>query len=295
MAGGSSSAARARINNPSLDADLSDAEWGEISVNNSRNTRPGSAATSSKARTADSDMVTEDKPWTIVLATSSGDDAQRSAAQTLQSIRTRVPDLASARVIPLHSGAIVAYGAYSDVRDDKAQKDLAWIKKVTVGAGRPFATATLTRAPVSALAKGPLKPHDLRTAREMYPDVDPLYTLQVGVWLDPDGETMRPADVRANAEKQVEELRLRGYEAYFFHDRVKVVSIVTVGLFGKSAVVMDESLKTPVYSDEVLDLLKKFPAHLVNGNELLEPNSANLPKKMGTRVQTPKLVVVPKE
>jgi hypothetical protein len=296
MAGGSQQATSARMKNDSLDADLSDAEWGEIDVTPRRgdSSARGGMASSPSGGSGAGTPTEESRPWTIVIATIAGERATQPqlAREALQQIRELSPELASARMISTRSGVIIGYGAYADVRDPQAQKDLERIKAITVRGAKPFATAAISRTPTDSLAKVKLHQHDLRTARLIYPNVDPLYTLQVGVWSDFDSGQMSPAQVRSNAEKQAAELRVKGHDAYFYHDDDKVISIVTVGLFDKSALAMDKQLNTPVLSEEVGMLLRKFPAHLVNGTTMEEPISRNKPS-MGTRVQTCKLVLVP--
>jgi len=272
------------------DDNLDDAEWGEIDLSNQKR----GAAGSSRGGTTSAGAANEAQPWTIMLATVSGEDVnQRQVANNaLARIRELAPELASARVLPARSGLIIGYGSYADVRDAQAQRDLERIKALTVRGAQPFNGAVLTRVHTEQdSAGGRLSQFDLRTARKLFPKVDPLYTLQVAVWSDFDGG-ITAAQVRANAEKQAAELRAQGHEAYFYHDFDRVISIVTVGLFDSNALKMDKKLNTPVLSEEVELLMRKFPAHLVNGQPLEEPISRNKPS-LGTRLQTCKLVLVP--
>lgn len=299
MTNSSSSATRAQMRG-GADDDLANAEWGEIKL---QNTRPGApqtrAAGSASSKASDqAAMLTSDRPWTIVLATipdeAAGDQAK--IADVLMQIRSLAPGLEKARVIRKRSGLVIGYGAYADVRDADAQRDLQWIKSITVRGGKPFATSVLTRALTDTPPAGKLNPFDLRAARQLYPNVNPLYTLQIAVWSDFDSGQLSLDEIHRNAEKQVAELRAKGNEAYFYHDDAKRLSVVTVGLFDSSAMVMDKRLHTPVVSDEVEILLKKFPAHLVNGEPVQEA-MRKLPGRDGstwaTYVQKPRLVLVP--
>ena len=294
MAGGSGQNTSARLRNDSLDADLANAEWGEIDVPQGRGSSRAGGAAAASASGGASEAADRSRPWTIVIATISSEHAtqRQEAAEALQRIRELAPELASARMITTKSGIIIGYGSYKDARDPDAQRDLERIKAITVRGAKPFATAVLSRTPTDSLATGNRHPHDLRAARRMFPNINPLYTLQVGVWSDFESSQLSPEKVRQNAEKQVAELRAQGHEAYFYHDDDKVISIVTVGLFDNSALAMDKQLNTPVLSDEVEMLLRKFPAHLVNGAPMEEPISRNKPS-LGTRPQTCKLVLVP--
>jgi hypothetical protein len=285
-AGGASSRNNAPLGD-ALEPDLADAEWGEIP-----SSRSGDSALATGRRGSAVQPFSESHPWTIVLTTIAGDDAEYAATQVLQTIRQTVPELAAARVVPTPRGAMIAYGAYADVREEQAQTDLAWVKGLASQRRRPFANAVMTRVPPSAMANVVLHPHDLRAVRRMYPKVDPMYTLQVAVWSDFESGTLTPQQVMKNAEQQAAQLRLQGHDAYFHHDSDKQTSIVTVGLFDKRAVMSDPRLNTPVFSDEVEALFKKFPAHLVNGESIMEPDVRGRPD-LGMHVQRPRLVIVP--
>jgi len=283
-AGGSGqSGSAARQGEHASDDDLSTAEWGEMRM------RPSGSGVSGAGDAAPDAL----RPWTIVLATVAGENAQAEAQRTLLAVTRSSPELAGGtRLVPAPSGVMIAYGAYADVRDEQAQADLAWIKQIVVGRNRPYALAVLTRVSSATTAATNLHPNDLRSARQQYPKIDPLYTLQVGVWSDLESGALTPEQVRQSAERQAAQLRAQGHEAYFYHDVQKAVSLVTVGLFDRSAVSIDPALRTPVYSAEVEAMLKKFPEHQVNGERVLEPVAPRVPE-LGTRVQTPKLVIVP--
>ena len=297
LAAGSSAGTDARLNETGSD-NLDDAEWGEIDFTRvGRQPRGGTASSSQQGSgPGHAAAMSEARPWTIVLATVTGENVNQHqvANNALIKIRELAPELAGARVIESKSGLIIGYGAYADVRDAQAQRDLERVKSLTVRGAQPFNAAVLTRvnSDSRAATAGRLHPHDLRSARKLFPDVDPMYTLQVGVWSDFESGQLKPEQVRTNAEKQAAELRTHGFDAYFYHDVERTISIVTVGLFDSTALKMDKQLHTPVLSEEVEMLLHKFPAHLVNGAPMEEPISRNKPS-LGTRQQTCKLVLVP--
>jgi hypothetical protein len=64
--------------------------------------------------------------------------------------------------------------------------------------------------------------------------------------------------------------------------------MVTVGLFDHTAY----DAQSGIFAPEVELLIRKFPARLVNGEPLNEPVNPRFPE-FGTRVQAPKLVLVP--
>ncbi len=225
--------------------------------------------------------------WGIVLATFSAEGHQAAAARTVAQLPDIDPRLAEARVYPASKGTLVVYGRYGAATDADAQRDLEWVKSLTVNNRPAFPLAMLTR--VKSLHSGPLDPMDLMSARKRFPRVDPLYTLEVGVWGDFESGALTREQVHAATERYARELRGRGFEAYFYHDDDKGLSIVTVGLFDHRAI----DTRTGFYTPAVEALLREFPAHLVNGAELREPIDSRHPSR-GTRVQRPMLVHVPK-
>ncbi len=225
--------------------------------------------------------------WSIVLATFSADDHKAAAARTLGQLPQIDPLLAAARVSPTSEGSLVVYGSYDTATDAAAQRDLDWVKSLSINNRPAFPRAMLTRLkPPEARPRDPM---DLMSARQRHPRVDPLYTLEVAVWGDFESGTLSREQIHANTERYARELRGRGFEAYFYHDDDKRLSLVTVGLFDRTAI----DPRTGFFSPPVEALLKQFPAHLVNGAELREPIDSRHPSR-GTRVQRPMLVHVPK-
>ena len=227
--------------------------------------------------------------WAIVLLTFSAEGHQRAAANALQQLPAIAPQLGGgAWVRTTENGSIVVYGHYESPESAEAQRDLERVKTLTVRERQVFPRAILTRIRLPG-AQRALHPHELYSARKRYPNVDPLYTLEVAVWGDFESGKLSRAEIHRRAEAYAQELRAQGFEAYFYHDDDKRLSVVTVGLFDRRAI----DARSGLYSSQVDVLLERFPAHLVNGELLHEPISMRRPGR-GTRVQKPLLVHVPK-
>jgi len=273
-----------------------------------RGSTPGGTASGSKSGSPgpvlDPGAPSLSKPWTIVLATYGGDNHEQAAATMLGQLPGVAPALVrEARVYPTALGSMVTYGAYTAIDDPRAVDDLKKVKAISRSGRAVFGRALLTRV-VDPNTAGGIKPNNLMALRQQYPDVEPLYTLQVAIW---GAEDERSEASRQKAQKAAEDytaqLRAQGYEAYYYHDLDKALSTVTVGAFNASAV----DGKSGLYSAEVEALVKKFPAHLVNGQPVeeytsrvrmkdeddLKKNPIALQKQL-IKTQTPRLVLVPK-
>jgi hypothetical protein len=225
--------------------------------------------------------------WTIVLGTYTGPNHEQAAANMVQSCTTLDPRLAAARVHTTSKGSMVIYGTFESPESPDAQQALEMVKSIE-RANRPvFARALLSRIN-PRYQRGEFRPNELMSVRQQYPNVDPLYTLQIAVWGDFGSGTMSLAEIRRRAEQQVRRLRAEGYDAYFHHDEDRKLSLVTIGLFDHRAIDPASSL----YSPDVERLLRQFPEHLVNGEPLRVPIDPERPRA-GTRIQKPQLVVVP--
>ncbi len=224
--------------------------------------------------------------WTILLGTYTAQGHESAAANMSRSCSAIDPTLGHAYVHTTSKGSMVVYGRYEDPQDAAAKRDLEWVKGIAIQ-GRPvFPRAMLTRVVVRQ-AHGPFRLNELLSVRGQFPKVDPLYTLQVAVWGDFDSGKLTLEEIRRSAEAYTAELRSRGHDAYFHHDDDQRLSMVTVGLFDNSALDPESGL----YAPEVELLMRRFPEHLVNGEQILEPISRRTPDK--TQVQRPKLVLVP--
>jgi hypothetical protein len=150
-----------------------------------------------------------------------------------------------------------------------------------------FQRAMLTRIKPGA-GEGGYAEHALLSLRDRFPEINPLYSLQVAVWGTFGGD-MKLEDVQRNAELQVQKLRANGHEAFVHHDPDREMSMVTVGKFDHTAI----DAETSLFSPDVEYLFGEFPVHLVNGEPLNEPIDRRRPE-LGTRPQAPRLVLVPK-
>jgi hypothetical protein len=143
------------------------------------------------------------------------------------------------------------------------------------------------RTASDALA-GPPKPHDLRSLRAQFPNVRPLFTLQVAAWVTLGAKDLDYADMREAAEKYCAELRAKGHESWFLHDEDTETSIVTVGHFDRRAY----DPKSTLFAPEVEDMMRVFPANHVNGEPVLLLVDPRNPKGK-TKPQPCRLVEVP--
>ena len=225
--------------------------------------------------------------WTIILRTFTPPDDEIAAANMVRSCAAIDSRLAAARVHATSKGSMVVYGLYDASDAPQAQRDLDWIKNIRIQGRQVFPGAWLSRINLRHASRQ-FKPNELLAVRQKYPDVDPLYTLQVAAWGDFASGEIPLDEIRRRAEAYARELRTRGYTAYFHHDDDQHLSIVTVGLFDYTAIDPQSGL----FSPEVERLLGEFPQHLVNGEPFHEPVNPNFPS-LGTQIQRPTLVLVP--
>ena len=226
--------------------------------------------------------------WTLVLQTFSQTGHRQAAAAMVQELRTAVPQLAGARVHTTSSGSMVIYGNYESPQDPAAQRDKEAIKKITIRDRRAFPRAMLTRIRLQP-PPGAMHPYELMSVRQLHPNVNPLYTLQVAVWGDFESGKLTLEEIRQKAQAYATELRVQGFEAYFHHDDDQRLSVVTIGVFDRRAI----DPQTGFFSPEVESLIHRFPVHLVNGEPLMEIKNRRDPRR-SRQPQTPRLVEVPK-
>jgi len=250
--------------------------------------RIGQAETGDQASTgAAASRPIEEPFWTIVLGTFSGGNHEQAARTMISELQRIAPELIEkVRPHTTRRGSMVIFGRYPDADEPSARRDLQRIKEIRYRERPIFAKAFLSR--ITPRTGDASNPHALMSVRKTYPDVDPLYTLQIAAWGDFDSGTMTMDEVRRKAENHVRRLRSQGHEAYFHHDPGQKLSIITVGLFDRTAIDAETGERSP----ELRMLLRQFPAHLVNGEELQEPIDRHRPER-GTRVQQPHLVLVP--
>ena len=249
---------------------------------------PASGATTAENAAARANAI-----WTLVLGTFSDGDHQASAKQMLVNLPQVAPQVRGATVHSTPRGSLVIFGSYTGRDDEAAKRDQEWLKSIKYQDRSVFNRVILTRLDLR-LTQAQLHPHDLLSARRAHPDADPLYTLDVAIWMaDPEAKSAKERltyeQVKQKAESYAAELRARGDEAYFYHDDVNQWSVVTVGLFDRRAI----DSRSGLYSADVDALIRRFPVRLANGEPLMEFKNRLLPKQ-GTRPVMPKLVLVPR-
>ena len=249
-----------------------------------RQAQATAAAARAAART---DVDGNQTGWSVLLASVTGAEHQANANAIREEVVRRYPQLNDAYVSTTQRGSVVLVGHFTGPQDPAAQAELKVVKEINEGNMRAFPRAMLTRMGAGAEA-GPPGPNDLRIVRRTRPNAT-LYSLQVAVWSAFGTDELKMSDIKRSAETLCRQLRAEGNEAYYFHDFDTKTSIVTVGVFGADAY----DSKSTLYAPEVEAVMKKFPKHLVNGEELLMPVDMRDPTGK-TMPQSPRLVEIPK-
>jgi len=225
--------------------------------------------------------------WSVILATFSGADHAARAGAFRGQIVSQYPELRDAAVRRVGKGSAIVTGRFEGPEDEAAQAELKRVKAIERNGKKPFAGVMLMRTATDD-ASGPPKAHDLRSLRAQFPTVRPLFTLQVGAWSTFGERSADYDDMRKAAERYCAELRAKGHEAWFLHDEDSETSIVAVGHFDRRAY----DPKSTLFSPEVEELMRQFPANLVNGEPVLIPVDPRNPKGK-TKPQPCRLVEVP--
>jgi hypothetical protein len=229
--------------------------------------------------------------WSVLLQSfpaSSGGHRAR-AMELIRRMSQVDPALAEAFIHTDDRGSMVLFGRHASVDDAGAQEDLSFIKGVTIREQPLFPRAMLTRIRQKLDART-LGPYELLSFRVTRPELRELYTFQIGVWgtfreYAERGERVLSWDeVKAAAEGDVRDLRARGYQAYYHHDEDKELSMVTVGIYDRTAY----DAQSGLYLDPRLEQIsREFPAHLINGEPVvMQQGRVEVP-------QRPLLVLVP--
>lgn len=227
--------------------------------------------------------------YAIVVATFTGDHHAESASATRLQLVSQYPSIGHNLVLrPRSRGSVLSYGNYRGYDDIKAKKDIEMLRSIPTTRGTPLFTQIMLMKFKASRSLDNLHPYDLWTVRREFPKMVPIYTLEVAVWGDFESGQFPQAKRRAVAEKYASELRGKGFKAYFHHNDDVELSSVTVGLFGHSAV----DAETGFYSQEVEATMSRFPARLVNGQQVMEYFNPSKPE-MGSNVQPPCLAEVP--
>ncbi|MBX3394609.1 MAG: hypothetical protein KF841_04490 [Phycisphaerae bacterium] len=136
---------------------------------------------------------------------------------------------------------------------DEIKRDLRFIRELAFGEQYPFFSARMIPKPESFVGK---PEWDLKNAKG-------VYTLNVGVTYP----TATLHDYKQAAYLWVEDLRKRGYEAYYYFATDKSQASICVGTFGEDAFVIDPSGRRG-YSPKVksLQAREEFKYNLENGH-----------------------------
>jgi len=248
--------------------------------------RRAEAAATAERSAKQNDVDAEHASWGVLLATVTGAESRANAMSIREQVIRRYPALKDAYVRSIPHGSVVLVGRFEGVQDPAAQAQLKLVKETMDGNVRAFPRAMLTRLGANA-AQGPPGPNDLRIVRQTRP-TQTLYTLQVAVWSAFGTDEVKMSDIKRSAENYCRQLRSEGNEAYYFHDFDTKTSTVTIGVFGTDAY----DSKSTLYAPEVDAVMRKFPKHLVNGEELLVPLDPAKPQGK-TMPQAPRLVEIP--
>lgn len=230
--------------------------------------------------------------WAVLLLTFTQGDHALAAQRAMAQFSTIAPQLRGARVHTTTKGSMVVYGSFASPDDPAAKSALDQVKQITHRGRSVFPRAILTQIDLRP-PNAPRHPHDLRSARQRFPKVEPLYTLDVAIWVAADAPDQRSGaltydECRRRAQAYAQQLRAQGLEAFFYHDDALQQSTATVGLFDRRAI----DAKSGFYSSEVLELIRRHPVRLFNGEPLQVYKDPKL-KTLGTQPQEPKLALVP--
>jgi hypothetical protein len=199
--------------------------------------------------------------WSIVLATAGGDTHPVQAAALRQQIASEYPPLRTAFVRPQGRGSAIWFGRFESPNDPDAIRAKEMVRSLQRGGVPAFPRAFLSVLPDDA----PIGERDIRNLRVLYPNIDPLYSLEVAMWWTGGSDQITYDEVRRSAESYVAELRRAGQDAWYYHDPIKEMSAVTVGVFDKRAY----DGRSTLYSPEVDALMKQFPVRRMNGEEIM--------------------------
>jgi len=223
--------------------------------------------------------------WAIVLFTFTGPGHMQTADDGAMRLRQMGPEFATTRYHPRDNGSMIVIGSYPTRDHPAAREQLDRLRRMVANGQRVFPRVILTRLNTTPAALSPL---DLRSVRRDRPGVRTLYTVDIAVW-STFGDTRTDYDeLKRRAEAYTAQLRTQGYAAYFYHNEASETSSVTVGIFGIDAY----DAQSGIYSAEVREVFRQFPARLNNGELLQLPIDRFHPER-GLRPQTPALVELP--
>lgn len=234
----------------------------------------GKKVFSAPGASSDAPALPGETGWALVLETYKGEQAA-GLAQSRVGVVADMLKRDDVAVRTRDNGAAVVLGSYASPSDDKAQRDLKWVRAFQDQAGqRPYEGAFLA-APTSH-DKGQSPEFDLGSARRALGSNRPLYTLQIAVYETPD----KPEEAKRAAEQAAKVLRDSGEKAFYYHGPRR--SMVTIGIFSDRDL---DANTGRARSPEIARLKKAYPLNLLNGQ---------YPIKTGKDTQQPsELVKVP--
>ena len=226
--------------------------------------------------------------WGVLLNTFDDLGHEMAAQRMAQTCRSMSPILNNTWIHSKRRGSSVLIGRFRSADDPAARRLLNDVRAIERNGRSVFPRPMLVRIDPRK------RPEDfgemeLLRVRGLFPD-QTLYTLQVEVWSDFGTGELSAAQVRARAEEACGRLRREGWTAYVHHEVDRVISSVTVGLYDNRSIDAESGLDLDA---ALIRARKRFPYHLVNGEELQEPIDPRRPA-LGTRRQAPQLVEVPK-
>ncbi len=226
--------------------------------------------------------------WGVLLNTFDGMGHEMAAQRMAQTCRAMSPILNNTWIHSKRRGSSVLIGRFRTADDPDAGLLLRDVRGIERNGRSVFPRPMLVRIDPRK------RPEDfgeieLLRVRALFPD-QTLYTLQVEVWSDFGTGELSPTQVREQAELACARLRREGWTAYVHHEVDRVISSVTVGLYDSRSIDAESGLDLDA---ALIRARRRFPHHLVNGEELQEPIDPRRPD-LGTRRQAPQLVEVPK-
>jgi len=226
--------------------------------------------------------------WGVLLNTFDGLGHEMAAQRMAQTCRSMSPILNNTWIHSKRRGSSVLIGQFRSADDPSARRLLSDVRGIERNGRAIFPRPMLVRIDPRK------RPEDfgemeLLRVRGSFPD-QTLYTLQVEVWSDFGTGELSADQVREQAEGACARLRREGWTAYVHHEVDRVISSVTVGLYDNRSIDAESGLDLDA---ALIRARKRFPHHLVNGEELQEPIDPRRPG-LGTRRQAPQLVEVPK-
>ena len=213
--------------------------------------------------------------WAVALAVFTGEGRDERASQYLAAARSAGLGDAT-RIERRGERSIVVMGSFERPQSPDAQRALRRAKEAQLD-GRPFAPGAVLMPPAQPSARSEF---DLSTAREGFAPGTVLYTLQIGLYGNPNGSMSleERREARAAAERAAASLRSQGELAFVHHaDRLSTVS---VGVFREDQIVPGGEIRSLLLARD------RHPYTLLNGEGVRA-----VQKETGQQALQPSLLV----